>query len=203
MGVVDRDRPQHPADAQVRDVNALLGGIDHAAVDPRSGRALLRHTATRTRSGNDRIAIRRLTFSGGNVTIGNGDHRDPARVRAPASGRRRQWHGRCLLLQLRRLRRRWPAELPRPPVAERQPGRDASPIARCWRSSRPWPRRWQPVDIAARVRRLPADEVAGDLLLWGLHGQRRAARTPVRTTPIPSTSRSARTPNPCVLATSR
>ena len=51
-------------------VNALLGGVDHVAVDPRNGAAyyVVRHPERR---GVDRMAIRRLTFSGGNVTIGN------------------------------------------------------------------------------------------------------------------------------------
>ena len=51
-------------------VNALLGGVDHAAVDPNNG-ALYYVYDTQDASGNDRIAIRRLTFSNGNVTIGN------------------------------------------------------------------------------------------------------------------------------------
>lgn len=50
-------------------VNALLGGVDHAGVDPRNG-ALYYAYGSQDAAGNDRIAIRRLTFSGGNVTIG-------------------------------------------------------------------------------------------------------------------------------------
>lgn len=50
-------------------VNALLGGVDHAAVDPRNGAV---YYAYGTQSnGVDRLAIRRLTFSNGNVTIGS------------------------------------------------------------------------------------------------------------------------------------
>jgi hypothetical protein len=51
-------------------VNALLGGVDHAAVDPRNG-ALYYAYGNRGTSGVDRIAIRRLTFTSGNVNIGN------------------------------------------------------------------------------------------------------------------------------------
>lgn len=50
-------------------VNALLGGVDHAAVDPRNG-AVYYAYGNQNASGVDRIAIRRLTFSGGNVVIG-------------------------------------------------------------------------------------------------------------------------------------
>ncbi len=50
-------------------VNALLGGVDHAAVDPRNG-ALYYAYGTQA-SGVDRMAIRRLTFANGNVTVGN------------------------------------------------------------------------------------------------------------------------------------
>ena len=50
-------------------VNALLGGVDHAAVDPRNG-ALYYAYGTQA-NGVDRMAIRRLTFSSGNVTIGS------------------------------------------------------------------------------------------------------------------------------------
>jgi hypothetical protein len=51
-------------------VNALLGGVDHAAVDPRNG-AVYYAYGTQDAAGVDRIAIRRLTFSAGNVVIGN------------------------------------------------------------------------------------------------------------------------------------
>jgi hypothetical protein len=50
-------------------VNALLGGIDHAAVDPRNG-AVYYAYGNQDAGGIDRIAIRRLTFSAGNVVIG-------------------------------------------------------------------------------------------------------------------------------------
>jgi hypothetical protein len=50
-------------------VNALLGGVEHAAVDPRNG-AVYYAYGNQTAGGIDRIAIRRLTFSGGNVVIG-------------------------------------------------------------------------------------------------------------------------------------
>jgi len=50
-------------------VNALLGGVDHAAVDPRNG-AVYYAYGTQA-NGVDRMAIRRLTFSNGNVTVGN------------------------------------------------------------------------------------------------------------------------------------
>lgn len=51
-------------------VNALLGGVDHAAADPNNG-ALYYVYDTQDGTGHDRIAVRRLTFSAGNVTIGN------------------------------------------------------------------------------------------------------------------------------------
>jgi hypothetical protein len=51
-------------------VNALLGGVDHATVDPRNG-AVYYVYGNRDNNGIDRIALRRLTFSAGNVTIGN------------------------------------------------------------------------------------------------------------------------------------
>ena len=50
-------------------VNALLGGVDHAAVDPRNG--ALYYAYGSQSNGVDRMAIRRLTFANGNVTIGN------------------------------------------------------------------------------------------------------------------------------------
>jgi len=50
-------------------VNALLGGAHHAAVDPRNG-AVYYAYASQDAAGNDRMAIRRLTFTGGNVNIG-------------------------------------------------------------------------------------------------------------------------------------
>jgi hypothetical protein len=50
-------------------VNALLGGVDHAAVDPRNGSVYVVY-GTQS-NGVDRLGIRRLTFSNGNVTIGN------------------------------------------------------------------------------------------------------------------------------------
>jgi hypothetical protein len=49
-------------------VNALLGGVDHAAVDPRNGAVYVVY-GTQS-NGVDRLGIRRLTFSNGNVTIG-------------------------------------------------------------------------------------------------------------------------------------
>ncbi len=50
-------------------VNALLGGVDHAAVDPRNG-AVYYVYGNASASGVDRIAIRRVTFSAGNAVIG-------------------------------------------------------------------------------------------------------------------------------------
>jgi hypothetical protein len=50
-------------------VNALLGGVHHAAVDPRNGAVYYAYGSANA-SGVDRIAIRRLTFSAGNVVIG-------------------------------------------------------------------------------------------------------------------------------------
>jgi len=50
-------------------VNALLGGVDHAAVDPRNG-AVYYVYGNANASGVDRIAIRRITFSAGNAVVG-------------------------------------------------------------------------------------------------------------------------------------
>jgi hypothetical protein len=50
-------------------VNALLGGAHHAAVDPNNG-AVYYAYGSQNASGADRFALRRLTFSGGNVNIG-------------------------------------------------------------------------------------------------------------------------------------
>jgi len=50
-------------------VNALLGGVDHAAVDPRNGAVYVVYGTQA--NGVDRLGIRRLTFSNGNVTIGS------------------------------------------------------------------------------------------------------------------------------------
>jgi hypothetical protein len=51
-------------------VNALLGGVDHLGVDPRNG-AVYYAYGNRTSAGIDRLALRRLTFNAGNVTIGS------------------------------------------------------------------------------------------------------------------------------------
>jgi len=50
-------------------VNALLGGVDHAAVDPSNG-AVYYVYGNASSSGVDRIAIRRVTFSAGNAVVG-------------------------------------------------------------------------------------------------------------------------------------
>ncbi|MFZ1700807.1 MAG: Ig-like domain repeat protein [Pyrinomonadaceae bacterium] len=51
-------------------VNALLGGVDHAGVDPNSGDLYYAY-GNRDGSGNNRIAIRRITDAGGgNINIG-------------------------------------------------------------------------------------------------------------------------------------
>ena len=52
-------------------VNALLGGIDHAAVDPKTGAVY--YVYGTIANGVDRLAIRRLTFTNGNVNIGKYD----------------------------------------------------------------------------------------------------------------------------------
>jgi hypothetical protein len=51
-------------------VNALLGGVHHAAADPATGDVYYAY-ANQDAAGNDRMAIRRVTINGaGNVTIG-------------------------------------------------------------------------------------------------------------------------------------
>jgi hypothetical protein len=52
-------------------VNALLGGVDHATTDPRNGDVYYVYGHRDPGTGNDRLAIRRVTASrAGNATIG-------------------------------------------------------------------------------------------------------------------------------------
>jgi len=52
-------------------VNALLGGVDHAAVDPKSGAVVYVYGTRDAITGNNRLALRRLTPNGtGGLTIG-------------------------------------------------------------------------------------------------------------------------------------
>jgi hypothetical protein len=52
-------------------VNALLGGVDHAAVDPNNGDVYYVYGNRDSGTGNDRIAIRRIQDNGGGgVTVG-------------------------------------------------------------------------------------------------------------------------------------
>ncbi len=53
-------------------VNALLGGVDHAAVDPRTGDVYYVYGNRDPDTGNNRLAVRRLTDDGsGGLTIGS------------------------------------------------------------------------------------------------------------------------------------
>ena len=52
-------------------VNCLLGGIDHAAVDPNTGDVYVVYGNRDSGTGNNRLAIRRLTDNGaGGVNVG-------------------------------------------------------------------------------------------------------------------------------------
>jgi uncharacterized repeat protein (TIGR01451 family) len=52
-------------------VNALLGGVDHAAVDPNNGDVYYVYGSRDSGTGNDRLAIRRIQDDGvGGVTVG-------------------------------------------------------------------------------------------------------------------------------------
>jgi len=52
-------------------VNALLGGVDHAAVDPNNGDVYYVYGSRDAGTGNDRLAIRRIQDNGGGgVTVG-------------------------------------------------------------------------------------------------------------------------------------
>jgi hypothetical protein len=52
-------------------VNALLGGVDHAAVDPNNGDVYYVYGSRDVGTGNDRLAIRRIQDNGGGgVTVG-------------------------------------------------------------------------------------------------------------------------------------
>ena len=52
-------------------VNALLGGVDHAAVDPKNGDGYYVYGNRDAGTGNDRLAIRRIQDNGGGgVTVG-------------------------------------------------------------------------------------------------------------------------------------
>ena len=52
-------------------VNALLGGVDHAAVDPNNGDVYYVYGNRDAGTGNDRLAIRRIQDNGGGgVTVG-------------------------------------------------------------------------------------------------------------------------------------
>jgi hypothetical protein len=52
-------------------VNALLGGVDHAAVDPNNGDIYYVYGNRDPGTGNDRLAIRRMQDDGGGgVTVG-------------------------------------------------------------------------------------------------------------------------------------
>ena len=48
-------------------VNALLGGVDHATVDPKTGDVYYVYGNRDPRTGNNRLAIRRLTTNGAGV----------------------------------------------------------------------------------------------------------------------------------------
>lgn len=51
-------------------VNALLGGVDHAAVDPTNGDVYYVYGSRDAGTGNDRLAIRRIQDDGGGVSVG-------------------------------------------------------------------------------------------------------------------------------------
>jgi hypothetical protein len=51
-------------------VNALLGGVNHAAVDPTNGDLYYAYGSRDNATGNDRLAIRRITTAGGTMTVG-------------------------------------------------------------------------------------------------------------------------------------
>jgi hypothetical protein len=68
-GIAVATADSHQPTPKFGTVNALLGGIDHAAVDPGSG--ALYYVYGKIDSGNQRLAIRRIRFVGGNAVIGN------------------------------------------------------------------------------------------------------------------------------------
>jgi len=51
-------------------VNALLGGVDHAAVDPNTGNIYYVYGNRDSGTGNNRLAIRQIIISGSNVIVG-------------------------------------------------------------------------------------------------------------------------------------
>ena len=56
----DRQRGQHAASAEFGTVNALLGNVDHAAVDSKTGDLYYAYGNRDAATGNDRLAIRRI-----------------------------------------------------------------------------------------------------------------------------------------------
>src|SRR5437868_629785 len=91
-------------------VNALLGGADHAAVDPNNGDVYYVYGSRDAGTGNDRLAIRRIFDNGGGgVTVG------PENFVTGSSGSRhsvgrssQQRDSRCFLLHFRWLLVRLP-----------------------------------------------------------------------------------------------
>jgi hypothetical protein len=89
-------------------VNALLGGVDHAAVDPKTGDVVYVYGNRDPGTGNNRLAMRRLTPNGaGGLNVG-----PELFIRASAGchsvcGDHNKPHYRRLLLHLRRRLARW------------------------------------------------------------------------------------------------
>jgi hypothetical protein len=70
-GIVVANADSTQAQPKFCTVNALLGGIDHAAVDPETGDVVYVYGTRDAGTGNNRLALRRLTDNGsGGLTIG-------------------------------------------------------------------------------------------------------------------------------------
>ncbi len=66
--VVDQAQSHQPT-PKFGTVNALLGGVDHVAVDPNNGQVFVVYGVFDSSTGTDRIAISRLFYSLGNVLV--------------------------------------------------------------------------------------------------------------------------------------
>lgn len=68
-GMVVDEAQSHQPTPKFGTVNALLGGVDHVAVDPDNGQVFVVYGVFDPSTGTDRIAISRLFYSLGNVLV--------------------------------------------------------------------------------------------------------------------------------------
>ena len=86
-------------------VNALLGGVHHAAVDPTTGDLYYVYGKRDPDTNKDRLAIRKISSDGGGGLVLGSENfvTAPGGSRDTAGGGHQQRGGRCVLLHFRRL----------------------------------------------------------------------------------------------------